>query len=283
LILGVWQDELPDSLKKWKAIVHERFPIVYDTKVIAQAHGHADTSLGAVFKSTDGVPSVTADPAASEYVTRQGQHEAGFDAWMTGAVFARLGGAKLPADSENKFQNRLNLMRSLYILNLAGEDELISGAIFVASGFGEETKTGALLGFFGSPVHVRGVPSGVTEEQFESELAKIGALEFAVLSPHPDGKSLGSGFAAFKESAHKEAAIAALHGSKGFFGGESALEAASLQVSVQWVDSSSAYLILPLCSDAEGAALLAARSESADFKVESLEDSKKGHGECAMP
>ena len=274
------QGDLPDTLKEWKEHVHERFPTIYDTKVLAYSHGHVDTALGSIFKSAKGGPVVNADPAAAEYVTREGQHEAGFDAWMTGAVFARLGGPKLLSEPGNKLENRLNLMRSLHRLNLSGEDDLIGGAIFHASGFGEETKTDALLAFFGSPIHVRGVSSGVSQEQFEAELGKFGALEFSLLAPHPDGKSSGSGFAAFKEAAHSEAAISALDGAKGHFGDSSdaALEAATLRVSVQWIDSSSAYLVLPFCSDSEGSALLALRSESADFKVVTLEESKRGHG-----
>ena len=272
------QGELPDTLAEWKALVHERFPVVYDTKVLGSTRGHLDTSLGELYKAataSEGGPAVAADPAAVEYVSRDGQHEAGFDAWLTGSVFARLGGRELLADPANKLQNRLNMGRSLHNLNLAGEDELIGGAIFHASGFAEEVKTGTLVAFFGAPLHVRGVPSDVTAEQFETELAKFGALDFFVLAANPDGKSPGSGFAAFKETTHAEAAIAALHGT-GHFGGDGKLEVSALRVSVQWVDNTSAYLILPLVSDSEGAALLKARSEAVDFKVVTLAESKHG-------
>jgi hypothetical protein len=285
LTLPSVQDELPDSLSDWKKSLHSRFPAIYDTKVIASAHGYADTALPKIFQSTStasGAPTVAVDPAYSEYTSKDGLHEAGFDAWLTGSVFARLGGREILADADNKYQNRLHQSRSLHLLNLAGQDELISGSIFHSS-FADSTVTKELVDYFGSPLRITGVPARVTSEDFAAALAKFGEVEFSVLSPNPDGKSSGSGFVAFKDAEHATAATAALNDSKDFFEGgdgeDSALKCAPLRVSVQWIDDTSAYLVLPTCTNEEGAALLAARSAQSPIKVVTLEDSKGGsHG-----
>jgi hypothetical protein len=280
---------LPDSLSEWKKELHSRFPTIYDTKVIGTALGYGDTSLPTLSQAAaavSGAPTVAVDPAYSDYTTKVGLHEAGFDAWLTGSVFARLGGREILADADNKYKNRLHLSRSLQLLNLAGKDESVSGAIFHSS-FPDSTNTRELVGFFGSPLQVSGVPARVTSDEFVAALAKFGEVEFSILSPNPDGKSSGSGFVAFKDAEHATAATAAIHDSKSFFEGgdgeEAALKCAPLRVTVQWIDDTSAYLILPTCTNEEGAALVAERSAKSSIKVVTHEEFKDGsHGAGAF-
>jgi hypothetical protein len=246
--------------------------------VIGTALGYGDTALPKLFQlaaAVSGGPTVAVDPVFSEYTAKDGLHEAGFDAWLTGSIFARLGGREILADADNKYKNRLHLSRSLQLLNLAGADEQISGAIFHSS-FPDTTVTRDLVGFFGSPLQVSGVPARVTAQEFEAALAKFGEVEFAILSANPDGKSAGSGFVAFKDAEHATAASAEVNDSKNFFeGGDSedaALKCAPLRVSVHWIDDSSAYLVLPTCTNSEGAALLAARTAESSLHVVTLEE-----------
>jgi hypothetical protein len=264
--------------------LHARFPSVYDTKVLATALGYGDTALPKLYQASAAVaggPTVVVDPAFNAYTEKDGLHEAGFDAWLTGSVFARLGGREILADAGNKYKNRLHLSRSLQLLNLAGADEQISGAIFHSS-FPDSTSTKDLVDFFGSPLQVSGVPARVTAEEFEAALAKFGEVEFAVLAAHPDGKSVGSGFVAYKDAEHATAAVAAINDSKGLFeggDGEEVLKSGPLRVSVQWIDETSAYLVLPTCTNAEGSALLAARSAKSALHVITLEEFKEAsHG-----
>ena len=86
--------------------------------------------------------------------TQEGFHDAGYDAWVTGCVFARLAGDKYKQD-KHEMMNKMYMMRSVYSLNLQGEDEQTHTATVVhISGFVRATVTADLINAF-APLSVR--------------------------------------------------------------------------------------------------------------------------------
>uniref|UniRef100_A0A7S0QB52 Uncharacterized protein n=1 Tax=Coccolithus braarudii TaxID=221442 RepID=A0A7S0QB52_9EUKA len=143
---------LPAGLAELKATLGELLPVIWDTKMLAHAAGcYPDTALGPLHEAARG-PVVSDGPTAAnvsfalgfERYDGGGQcHEAGYDALMTGVVFAKLRGEGHALD---ELRNSCFLMRSLYRLDLAADDPLVeSGVIIALSCFDPSVKTGALF------------------------------------------------------------------------------------------------------------------------------------------
>merc|ERR1711988_1738892 len=58
-------------------------------------------------------------------------HEAGYDAYITGCVFAHLATQALCPDLMPALNGRCTMWRSLYNFNLSGDDELVTKGIHV--------------------------------------------------------------------------------------------------------------------------------------------------------
>jgi hypothetical protein len=284
----VRQGELPATLEAWKKEVHRRFPDIYDTKLLGLDNPKfSDTELGKLFQSAmtaedAEAPKVLVAPAHEEYTSKNGLHEAGFDAWMTGAVFLRLGGQRLLADSSNQWKNRLNLMRSIYEFNLAAEDKVVDGAIFHASGFASRTITSELVAAFGRPLHLRKLPASVSTADLEAEAAKASGGSAPSFAFAIDD----SGFLSYIDSDQQLALAAAMDGLAEAFGRtlDAPLKCGLLRVSVRWIDDSSAFLHLPDCSPTVASALLEAQAKKLDFKLVTLEEFRNPNfGKCRMP
>lgn len=78
-------------------------------------------------------------------------HEAGYDAYMTGFVFLHLHAQKSLLDFQtNPLCNRVNMFRSLYRLNLCGDDELVNEdqIILYVKDFAPEWNNQSVQAFF---------------------------------------------------------------------------------------------------------------------------------------
>uniref|UniRef100_A0A7S4KIZ3 Uncharacterized protein n=1 Tax=Guillardia theta TaxID=55529 RepID=A0A7S4KIZ3_GUITH len=145
-----FQGSLPDTLEEFKAQLGETFPEIWDTKHLSfQSKQFSDTVLGPLYEkcceNMSGI-SVTIPPDFPGYEQSKQHHEAGYDAYMTGVVFAKLKGDQLALE---EYKNRCYLMRSLFAINLAGNDEMMEkGALVVLHGFASTVKTGDLLSIF---------------------------------------------------------------------------------------------------------------------------------------
>ncbi|CAG8615368.1 10449_t:CDS:10 [Cetraspora pellucida] len=97
-----WQD-LPENLKEWKKLVHELFNIVIDTKHLAATHRKLQSLLprNSVQDILEVVqyeqfeklaPKVVLDPKFTQYTLNDvnKNHEAGYDAYITGYNFIRM-------------------------------------------------------------------------------------------------------------------------------------------------------------------------------------------------
>jgi TusA-related sulfurtransferase len=89
--------ELPDSIAEFKELWRSNFPFTFDTKHISWKIAHfPQTSLGAVFKSwIEGkkfkdMAIIRFQAGFDKYKKETKCHEAGYDAYMTGYVFAIL-------------------------------------------------------------------------------------------------------------------------------------------------------------------------------------------------
>ena len=116
---------LPSTLAEFKATVHELFPQVWDTKLVAMQSGrYADTMLAKLHEALVSSAGVSAVPLAAGFEAYEGAercHEAGYDAYLTGVAHAAL--VQLGHATAGRC-NLCYMMRSLSILNLdpAGED-----------------------------------------------------------------------------------------------------------------------------------------------------------------
>lgn len=84
---------LPDALSDCKALVRSYFPIIFDTKVLSIEYcGYAQMNLATLFRTVGDpglqVVSSGADPIGDALGSTE--HEAAYDAYMTGAVFVGL-------------------------------------------------------------------------------------------------------------------------------------------------------------------------------------------------
>jgi len=156
--LSKFEGPLPESYTDFKALVKELFPVMFDTQMLAKSEpfkflpqvGDAkkqprfgSVALGAIHQVL--MDETEADRSASKptveislakdherYDTSNGLfHEAGYDAFATGCVFARLKRGLSP-EVEAAVVGRSTMWRSLYNFNLAGEnDELASKGTYV--------------------------------------------------------------------------------------------------------------------------------------------------------
>ena len=130
-----FEGHLPESYVDFKKAVHKRFPLIYDTKVLASKKSFAKTTLEAIYDSmlADGTlqkMKVSFDERCPKYANdifqvatlkkeEDGEieddkvasyHEAGWDSFVTGLVFMGL--------EKNKDENRLYLIRSHAAIDL---------------------------------------------------------------------------------------------------------------------------------------------------------------------
>ena len=162
-----FQGTLPPTCDDFKAALSGLLPVIWDTKHLASQSGgrHVDTALGPLYEACtaagDGVSVVFGDGFAQydNAVTGGAKgpaHEAAFDAYMTGVVWASLmadGEGAAVADKHN----HLYLMRSLFCLNLHGPDAVVEEGVLVhIAGFDKRCSTHDLIALFAdSPPQIR--------------------------------------------------------------------------------------------------------------------------------
>ena len=167
-MLAHFNGPLPSSVTEFKAMMHELFPVVYDTKLMAGSlHGVFEhTALGECYKTlraeaTANKPEEAAldvigfAPGFDAYTPDSDRaHEAGFDALMTGEVFVRLrhrlrdaavDAAATPAAALQPFENKFPMFRAVWNVNLSGDDELTLGEDAAHVTFPKETVATDLL------------------------------------------------------------------------------------------------------------------------------------------
>ena len=158
LFLYRWLEaDLPDNLDELKQDMSALFPAIYDTKFIASSgilgKFYEDNALGDLYASVRQEVDATLLVEASEDTSLQ-LHDAGYDAYITGACFAcfyhKVGFDLL----QNKACNRLFLLQSLFTLSLCPSEPSsslrVKGTVFHLSGFSKETKTHEVLNHFSS-------------------------------------------------------------------------------------------------------------------------------------
>ena len=162
-----FQGTLPPTCDDFKAALSGLLPVIWDTKHLASQSGgrHVDTALGPLYEACtaagDGISVVFGDGFAQydNAVTGGAKgpaHEAAFDAYMTGVVWASLmadGEGAAVADKHN----HLYLMRSLFCLNLHGPDAVVEEGVLVhIAGFDKRCSTHDLIALFAdSPPQIR--------------------------------------------------------------------------------------------------------------------------------
>lgn len=92
--------DLPSTFVQWVAQIQQHFPSLFDTKVLSQECGNfGKTELKYLYQKclTDKKFSNSlvfkfeqSNPDFLKYETSQQSHDAGYDAYMTGVVFATL-------------------------------------------------------------------------------------------------------------------------------------------------------------------------------------------------
>ena len=210
---------LPPTLREYKAIIHDLFPQVWDTKLTATLSGRfSDTMLARLHEAclkVEGAPAVALADGFDSYASGARCHEAGYDAYITGVCHAAL--AHVGAASERRL-NRCYLMRSLLVLNLSGADELGEPATVVLHlSFESPMTTPDLVALF-TPLFVASQAAEATE-----------AAEAAT-------------------GANGDGAVDR--------GGNIPSDASS--IAIKWINGSSALAVLPLgLADGEGAAAAA--------------------------
>ncbi|KAL8623603.1 hypothetical protein ACOMHN_037690 [Nucella lapillus] len=164
---------LPQELEEFKAMVRSSLPRLFDTKHIASTHPFRDlipyTVLGNLQQTLEKEPFTPAKVELPEEFLRYKDatdkyHEAGYDAYVTGSIFATLAnhlGKKLDhptpvVEASSKlldpFRNKLFLMRiaDIPFLNLAGPDlEPSRDHVFHLS-FRKEWKSSDINNLFGA-------------------------------------------------------------------------------------------------------------------------------------
>eukprot|EP00900_Chrysochromulina_parva_P020351 jgi/Chrpa1/294/Chrysochromulina_OHIO_Genome00001727-RA len=139
---------LPSTLAECKATLHELFPSVWDTKLVAMQSGrYADTMLAKLHEALVSSAGVSAVPLAAGFESYEGAercHEAGYDAYLTGVAHAAL--VQLGHATAERC-NLCYMMRSLSILNLdpAGEDPSTESGLVLHLSFNLLTTTADLM------------------------------------------------------------------------------------------------------------------------------------------
>ncbi len=119
--------DLPEDFEEFCDAVKQVFPVIYDTKYLASQVPDLDNSnLSTLFRPFKGLV-----PAP----TGVGEHDAAYDAYMTGVIFSGLPAAKIP--------NRMGFPRSMGFVDLArGPSHLfVDGLPYVVKGV-EGFRTG---------------------------------------------------------------------------------------------------------------------------------------------
>ncbi|KAJ3098487.1 hypothetical protein HDU97_003986 [Phlyctochytrium planicorne] len=141
---GKFNQDLPEDLKSFKTEVGKLFPSIYDTKYVAVSETKVaelfqSTALSDLFQTCCGdafeKPNIEVHEDFQRYSdTSDKFHEAGYDAYVTGASFLKMLGMFVPTDSAGRIKfgdkalqpylNKLYLMRSdAPYLNLSGNDD----------------------------------------------------------------------------------------------------------------------------------------------------------------
>eukprot|EP00930_Biecheleria_cincta_P054952 TRINITY_DN41328_c0_g1_i1.p1 TRINITY_DN41328_c0_g1~~TRINITY_DN41328_c0_g1_i1.p1 ORF type:complete len:605 (+),score=133.46 TRINITY_DN41328_c0_g1_i1:63-1817(+) len=183
--LSHFQGLLPESYSKFKELVQDLFPLLFDTQLLVKSepfkykpqpkdadpgsnkiHRFGSMALGQVFKvfEDEAVAARAAGKGRIEIKLAEGHdrygpdkaaafHEAGYDAYITGCVFANMAKETLGSENVSKFNGRSTMFRALFHFNLSGDDELISKGVYV---------------------HARGL-KGWSADAFKNALAEIKA------------------------------------------------------------------------------------------------------------
>ena len=155
-----FKDGKMDTLTTFKEKFNDYFPVAFDTKYITtvgiMGGEHSDTSLGELYKSvivpiTDS--NVVFAQGFEQYYSAGGQfHDAGWDAYCTGALFCHQL-THLPMEEMiTKAGNKLFMMYSLYHMDMDPSQPngflKISGVLIHLGDFGSDTKNDAILKVF---------------------------------------------------------------------------------------------------------------------------------------
>ncbi|CAE8640375.1 unnamed protein product [Polarella glacialis] len=160
--LSHFEGPLPESYTKYNELYQSLFPVLYDTQLLSKREpfkfvplaADADPlakreqrfgsmALGQVYKVVEqeaaaarsaGRPTV--EVAFAPGHDRYGPdcaafHEAGYDAYVTGYVFAHMAKEALSTDRSPTLTGRTTMFRSLFDFNLAGDDELVARGVYV--------------------------------------------------------------------------------------------------------------------------------------------------------
>mmetsp|Transcript_41500 Transcript_41500/g.91186 ORF Transcript_41500/g.91186 Transcript_41500/m.91186 type:complete len:639 (-) Transcript_41500:270-2186(-) len=216
---------LPPTLLEFKQSLHAVLPRVWDTKLLAiRSEKYTESALGPLHAAcavAEGAPQVACAPGFKDYVAGGQSHDAGYDAYMTGVVFASL---RAQGYAPAALENHCNLMRSFYMVRLSSASDPLStdGTLLIVSQFEKSTKTDDLLTFArlaltgAAPNDTCGVSirwiddtsailvyrSGVCTEE-----AAVGALSFAAPRQPLFAKATVSGFERWHEAQVAGAAV----------------------------------------------------------------------------
>ena len=165
LFLLRWLDgPLAGNFQTFKSRFNTLFPAgIYDTKFISNSSGAAalpgfdasldDTALGPLYEKVINSNPETAKllsfaSPVFEYKAEDKQaHDAGYDAYMTGAIFAAALSKLGDEAAKTTWLNKMYLMQSLYNFSLGPDNEpnnslrITSGDVWHLSAFAEDTKT----------------------------------------------------------------------------------------------------------------------------------------------
>ena len=146
-------ERLPERYQEFKDLTKDLFPTVFDTQLLAKSHlfrsktstadgdvpRFSSFALGQVYKVlkeeaedvSSGMPAVEIElvDGHERYSKLASFHEAGYDAYVTGCVFAYM--CEHLAKQPNEFNGRLVMFRGFYNFNLHGEDELITQGAYL--------------------------------------------------------------------------------------------------------------------------------------------------------
>ncbi|CAM9190358.1 unnamed protein product, partial [Ectocarpus fasciculatus] len=168
---------LPETFTELKDLLGELFPTIYDTKYLAASGVMGapltgmSTTLSDVYKQFEQALvvecAITTAEGFPEYLNTESAasrqfHNAGYDAFCTGCVFAREASTldrqqaatagDAPVDWRKATNKMLFMMRSLYHMSLnPGESDgpvKVTGLIYQVTGFAKETKTDDIHGVF---------------------------------------------------------------------------------------------------------------------------------------
>ncbi|TPX61023.1 hypothetical protein PhCBS80983_g01366 [Powellomyces hirtus] len=162
--ISSFHKRLPDDVREFKSTLANVFPIVYDTKHIAHTNPTVSplltkSVLGDVFTRIScppfRYPAIGIDSGFSGYDSgEQNYHEAGYDAYITGVVFAKMAalatntveGQRIALQSPALMEcvNKLHLMRSdVPHFDLVAEEDLPTrDNVFHVFGFEKGTSYG---------------------------------------------------------------------------------------------------------------------------------------------